>query len=247
MKTSNVGHIVEAFYSIQGEGPNVGKPSFFIRFAGCNLRCRYCDSKLASRSPDWPRKPEDLAVPGIIDQLPEIVRQIPAVCQRVIFTGGEPLLQPLATIADEIRRISGRRLLFEVETNGTIFPSTEVRDVVSFWCVSPKLQGSQDEDESIPVGFSTENVGRWANAFGWSMTGVFKFVVGSRDEFCEVKDLVQSLEINPSRVYIMREGVERESFLGSPFNLELIEWCKSEGYSYSTRLHVVLWNKTVGV
>jgi 7-carboxy-7-deazaguanine synthase len=99
--------IVEIFRSLQGEGKNQGKPCLFIRLAGCNLKCRWCDTP-ASRSG------------GIEMSLDTIMEQVwrinpPYVC----VTGGEPLLQ-----ADELERLlvsmKKRGTAIDIETNGTI-------------------------------------------------------------------------------------------------------------------------------
>ena len=74
--------VVEKFYSLQGEGLFMGTPAYFIRFAGCNLRCEWCDTKESWQTDSVP----------LIEQ-EELVQAIP--CERVILTGGEPTLQDL--------------------------------------------------------------------------------------------------------------------------------------------------------
>jgi 7-carboxy-7-deazaguanine synthase len=99
--------IVEVFPSLQGEGKNQGKPCFFIRLAGCNLRCNWCDSP-ASQSGGREMN---------LDTISEQVRQsgLPYVC----ITGGEPLLQ-----GDELEGLLSdllkRGIIIDIETNGTI-------------------------------------------------------------------------------------------------------------------------------
>jgi 7-carboxy-7-deazaguanine synthase len=99
--------IVEVFPSLQGEGKNQGKPCFFIRLAGCNLRCNWCDSP-ASQSAGREMN---------LDTISEQVRQsgLPYVC----ITGGEPLLQ-----GDELEGLLSdllkRGIIIDIETNGTI-------------------------------------------------------------------------------------------------------------------------------
>ena len=71
--------INEIFYSLQGEGHWTGTPAIFIRFAGCNLRCDFCDTNHESG--------EEYDTEELIKEL----SQYPA--KRVILTGGEPGLQ----------------------------------------------------------------------------------------------------------------------------------------------------------
>ena len=111
----------EIFYSIQGEGPQVGMPAWFIRTTGCNLSCSWCDTKYALKN-------------GKEMSFQEIKDQINNGCKNIVFTGGEPLLQEdllaLIKYLDDYN--------FFVETNGTIYK----QELIGFakFIVSPKLQ-----------------------------------------------------------------------------------------------------------
>ena len=71
----------EIFFSIQGESSHAGRPCAFIRLAGCNLRCTYCDTRYAYDEGSW-------------REINDIEREIrPFRCRLVEVTGGEPLLQ----------------------------------------------------------------------------------------------------------------------------------------------------------
>ena len=74
--------ISELFFSIQGEGELTGIPSVFVRTSGCNLRCRWCDTKYSS----WTPEGENVD----IEELVEKVCSYPA--RHVVITGGEPML-----------------------------------------------------------------------------------------------------------------------------------------------------------
>ncbi|MDI6736859.1 MAG: 7-carboxy-7-deazaguanine synthase QueE [bacterium] len=90
-------NLVEIFSSIQGEGMLVGFRQIFIRFAGCNLRCSYCDTPAAMTVPETWLVPEfDLELPNPVelDQVREVVDRFdPRIHHSVSLTGGEPLLQ----------------------------------------------------------------------------------------------------------------------------------------------------------
>jgi len=103
--------IAEIFHSLQGEGIYLGEPTTFVRFAGCNLDCSYCDTPLA--------KLEDQAIEMDIS---EALAKIDAFTQPgdfVSFTGGEPLLQP-EFILDLIPELKGHGYRLYLETNGTL-------------------------------------------------------------------------------------------------------------------------------
>ena len=113
--------LAEIFYSIQGEGTWAGTPAVFVRLAGCNLACDFCDTDYATKSID--------SVGGVV----RAVREAGGACPMVILTGGEPLAQAQTLdLIDALRR-DGRRV--HIESNGTIF--TELPDDV-WLCVSPK-------------------------------------------------------------------------------------------------------------
>ena len=113
--------LAEIFYSIQGEGTWAGTPAVFVRLAGCNLACDFCDTDYATKF--------FASVGDVVDA----VRAAAADCPMVVLTGGEPFAQTetLALIA-ALRR-GGRRV--HVESNGTIFAELPA-DV--WLCVSPK-------------------------------------------------------------------------------------------------------------
>ena len=98
--------INEIFYSLQGEGIQTGVPTIFIRFTGCNLRCKWCDTKYAYD------EGEDLS----IDQIIEKIKSYPST--QICVTGGEPLLQDeLSTL---IQRLIELKYDINLETNGSI-------------------------------------------------------------------------------------------------------------------------------
>ena len=87
--------VVEIFDSIEGEGKRTGYLSTFIRFAGCNLRCSYCDTAYALSA-------DDAAAEYTADELAQIVQAKP--WSRVTLTGGEPMLQPLQELTERLCR-----------------------------------------------------------------------------------------------------------------------------------------------
>lgn len=100
--------VCERFLSIQGESTFAGVPCWFIRLAGCNLRCRYCDTRYANE-------------PGLAISIDELVdecaeKRVPL----VEITGGEPLMQDgFRFLASMLHERVGREKKVIVETNGS--------------------------------------------------------------------------------------------------------------------------------
>ncbi|MAI09646.1 MAG: 7-carboxy-7-deazaguanine synthase [Euryarchaeota archaeon] len=111
--------MVEIFHSVQGEGYHAGLPHVFVRFGNCNLRCSWCDTDFLTY--------DEMDVEDVVEQV------LSYNCNRVIFTGGEPALQDLATIGS---RLKDAGCSLSIETNGTV----EVDPVIDWICVSPKDQ-----------------------------------------------------------------------------------------------------------
>ena len=112
----------EIFYSIQAEGISIGVPSIFIRLAGCNLKCDFCDSKYAYEGKEM-----------FYEQVIEEIKKYP--CKRIIWTGGEPTLQIIDII--NIIKLLGNEYKHEIETNGTNEITPEFFDVIT---ISPKKE-----------------------------------------------------------------------------------------------------------
>ncbi len=94
--------INEIFYSLQGEGRFTGTPAVFIRFAGCNLKCQFCDTKHDTFT--------EMSEEDIIAE----VSKYPT--SHIVITGGEPTLQLTATLVDKLHA-AGK--FIQIETNGT--------------------------------------------------------------------------------------------------------------------------------
>lgn len=113
--------VVECFYSLQGEGYNSGKPAFFIRLCGCNVKCSFCDSKNS-----WSM---DNATWIDIETLADKVEESGA--NNVVVTGGEPLIHNLNPLCELLH---SRNKALWLETSASL-PLSGSWDWI---CVSPK-------------------------------------------------------------------------------------------------------------
>jgi len=127
VKTANISNI---FASIQGEGAYLGCPQIFLRFTGCNLRCRYCDTP-ESLSPQALAKIEQtpfsnesklisnpLSIPTIIDSVTEL-KQKCGYFHSIALTGGEPLVH-FPFLPDFLPELEKLSLPIFLETNGSL-------------------------------------------------------------------------------------------------------------------------------
>ncbi len=113
--------IIEIFDSIQGEGPAMGKPATFVRLAGCNLKCKGCDTD----QKNW----QELSTSEIAQR---------AVRFRTIITGGEPTLQ-IVELSELISILCENGREVHIETNGTNRMPQETLCQIYYAIVSPKV------------------------------------------------------------------------------------------------------------
>lgn len=126
------GMITEVFDSIQGEGIYLGEKQLFVRFFGCNLKCKFCDTKLDGFKEYEP------------EELFEKIRQFRGDFHSISFTGGEPLLQNdfLKEMLTLARREGIKNYL---ETNGTLPQELKtVVDHLDIVAMDLKLPSSTD-------------------------------------------------------------------------------------------------------
>lgn len=114
--------IHSVFKTIQGEGPFAGTPAIFVRLAGCNLQCRFCDTEYTSTRRLL--NPDDL-----LNEVEKIIGDDNITL--VVITGGEPFRQ---NIGPFVRRAvyqgtQSNYLDVQIETNGTLFPDDVIRDM----------------------------------------------------------------------------------------------------------------------
>lgn len=234
----------EIFASLQGEGPSLGRPVAFVRLSRCNLACNWCDTAYTWRftgGADLLGRPhrdgldfERSANQVTLDEA-DVAGRIVALGQdRLVITGGEPLLQGagLARLAAMLPGIS-----LEIETNGTVAPHPALDPLVSQYNVSPKLAHSGNPAE---LALPADRLAAWAQ----DLRAFFKFVVASPADLDEVLALVTAHAVPRERVFVMPEGTDsatlRERMIWlAPLALE-------HGLRLSDRLHIHLYGDTRG-
>ena len=168
--------VSEIFYSLQGESLYAGLPCAFVRLAGCNLRCRYCDTTYAYEG-------------GAIMEIPDIINKVESFnCQLIEVTGGEPLLQKNtpALVSNLLDR--GHTVL--IETNGTL--DIQAIDPRCIRIVDIKCPGSGESAKT-----------RFSNFEHLSPRDQVKFVITDRADYEYARNLLSDKWQNQPPVSVL--------------------------------------------
>ncbi len=228
--------IAEIFYSIQGEGELTGVPSVFVRTAGCDLRCRWCDTPYAAG--------ETSGAEFSVDQVLERIAEYPA--RHCVLTGGEPMLAADLPALAAALRARGRHIT--IETNATHSPNGIACDLAS---LSPKLSNSRPADRA-PADWREQHEQRrwrptvareWIERYPYQL----KFVVATAADVDEIQEFIRQLAcpIPPEKVFLMPEGTDPAVLRGR--DAWLVACCKQHGYRYCRRLQIELFGNQRGV
>ena len=231
----------ECFLSIQGEGPEVGVPTIFVRVFGCNMKppCPWCDSMYAVQKID--DTAERVPVEAVVNKIREYD------CLDVTFTGGEPLLyqEQMHSIMQLLSLTDNYK--FHFETNGLIIPPwewTEKFDIT--YAVSPKLHAIElKEDQHLhnDCGAYIGCLRRWCTFMKDNM--FFKFVYEGPETIEKLKLLKRMLMgmHNGIDIYLMPEGNE---FDEKKYK-DCADECIKHHYKMTPRLHNIIWGPKRGV
>lgn len=162
-------NIIEIFHSLQGEGIDMGLPTVFIRLAGCNLRCAYCDTTYAYER-------------GVEQSISDIMKRVCEwECKRVCITGGEPLLQTGVYML--INELLAKKYEISVETNGSMDIAT-LREYNVRIKMDIKLPSSGTHDA-----MSMRNISLLRPC------DEVKFVIGDREDYEYAKHIMKCTSI----------------------------------------------------
>lgn len=194
--------------TVQNEGKSLGRPVMFLRLAGCNLACVWCDSAYTwnwlGTNFQHPQKfdPKDevhkMTSGQIVDKLVELGSNI----KSVVVSGGEPMLQQ-EKLLPLLGLLKGAGYWVEIETNGTIAPTTQFLYLIDQINCSPKLEnsGSDNPLNKRIVPTSLESLVKCGKAN-------FKFVVAGSEDIHEILALIKRYGMK--EVYLMALGKTRE-------------------------------------
>ncbi len=160
-------HVTEIFDSIDGEGKRTGQMATFVRLAGCNLRCHYCDTAYSLSLEDTERA-------LTLEELLEEIRRFP--WKKITLTGGEPMLHPVRALCEALGR-EGYEV--NIETNGAVALWPE-RPAGVFYTMDFKCSGSGMKSRMLLSNFSL-----------LKKEDVLKFVVSSKEDMDEMQQVIR--------------------------------------------------------
>ncbi len=217
--------IIEIFDSIDGEGIRTGQPCTFIRLAGCNLRCSYCDTLYALFGEEEKCEYTEMTVD-------EIIARVSPKFKRITLTGGEPLIHKDCDILIDALLKEGHEI--NIETNGAVdvreFRKGHETDKL-FFTVDYKLPSSGMEDKMV-----------WDNFVSLKPYDVIKFVVGSDEDLSVMKAVMEKITPAYEKMPHIFAGV----VFGEYEPLKPIDAIMSEpvfkDVRYQIQLHKQIWD-----
>ncbi len=218
--------VVEIFKTIQGEGILTGVVSVFVRFVGCNLRCKWCDEKFSLNT----EASEEVAIPELIKKIKKYK------CKNIVITGGEPLLHnDIILFTKELKK---EGYFITIETNATIKKKV-CCDLVS---MSPKLSNSTpykaDKNKYAKIRLNIDVIKYYIKNYDYQI----KFVVSSERDIKEIKRVLSKIEnYGKSRILIMPLASSRKQLYIS--QKKIVKMCIENNWRYCNRLQLQIWGK----
>lgn len=219
-------YLIELYKSVQGESSFAGLPCIFVRLAGCNLRCAWCDSEYTFTG----------GKPFTLDEIEQQIKAL-APCTLVEFTGGEPMLQhkellPLMDrlLAEDFTLVietSGERLLADVPKG--------VHKIVDVKC---------------PGAGSAANTFRIENLDALTRNDEVKFVISTREDYEFAREFIRThaLEKKAGQILLSPAFLQTPSPLRTADNMtldprKLVEWMLADGLParLSLQIHKFVW------
>ena len=213
-------NIYSIFNSISGEVGMMPQGALvtFIRFAGCNITCTYCDTKKAI--------PANSGSPMTVRQIVSAVKRIG--CGRVLITGGEPLMQ-IEGFKTLITALRDEKILVAVETNGSYVP-VDIWPNVDSWIFDYKLPSSGMEKHMKPEYFDM-----------LTDTDIVKFVCQDHKDYNRMKYIINHYGLLDSSIHIAVSAalplvpatlvtwLQKDKLFNIVLNTQIHKWVFPEG------------------
>jgi 7-carboxy-7-deazaguanine synthase len=207
--------INEIFYSLQGEGINIGLPTIFIRLSGCNLNCSWCDTEYAKE------EGRDTKLANII----KYIERNHGGCRRICITGGEPLEQ-MKDLKKLLTELCKKKYEIVLETNGSkdLKPLVDLITHKRFKVAMDVKTPSSGEKDS----FNGKNLKHLKKK------DMLKFVIADKDDYVFAKSFLNDHKIKSKIVFTSAGGTDlkwlAESILEDELNVRVLP-----------QLHKIIW------
>ena len=209
--------VIELFLSVNGEGLKSGELATFVRFAGCNLRCPYCDTKYSYENPKY--------IEMSIDEIISKIESFKA--YNVTLTGGEPLIQKDIDIL--IKKLSDKGYRVELETNGSVDISKYIGLKGVAFTLDYKGPTSLMEDKMLLDNYKylTKN-------------DVVKFVCGSTKDLEKARDIILKYKLDEITNPFLSPVFGEISLEG------MVDFMKENNLNHvrlQLQIHKIIWDK----
>jgi 7-carboxy-7-deazaguanine synthase len=208
--------VVEHFISINGEGTRAGQLALFIRLKGCNLCCKYCDTK-------WANEPDCKSEKMTEDDLESLV--IASKVRNVTITGGEPLYRrDIEILLNKLSKLPNINI--EIETNGSIDLSKYRMENVTF-TMDYKLSCSGMENKMCTDNFKY-----------LSKNDTVKFVIGCYNDLVRAKEIIEKYNL------VDKTAIYFSPVFGDILPREIVEFMienNLNGVNFQLQLHKYIW------
>ena len=203
-------NVTEIFRSFQGEGPYTGENAIFIRLSKCNLTCNFCDTNHITQ--------KTMSIDEIVNEVNTLASVTPKI-NFIVLTGGEPLLQPVEHLCEELL---AHKYKIQIETNGTVFRKLD--DKIKIVCSPKNVNGKFLINEQI-----------------LARTDALKFILSKTfPDYQSVPDLGQQKYKIPIYVQPMDERCEEKNKNNLKY---VIDICMKEKYKISLQMHKLVGAK----
>lgn len=217
--------------TFQGEGPDIGKPTLFLRLYGCPVQCEWCDTGYTWKPGTAKTEARLMTLESVQDTLLKLVSKYGT--DRLVVSGGEPMTQQAA-----LHQCFKNQTLFEVievETSGVVPLRIDPDDCSMEFNVSPKLKHANAKINPDVLTLRTYE----------AADARFKFVVSTLQDLEQVADIVELVGVPNDRVWIMPLGTTRHELIER--TQQIVEQVVLNRWNLTTRLHVLVHGDKRGV
>ena len=219
-------HLIELYKSVQGESSFAGLPCIFVRLAGCNLRCAWCDSEYTFTG----------GKPFTEDEIVARIEEL-APCKLIEFTGGEPMLQA-KELLPLMQRLLTQNYTLMIETSGER-PLAEVPKAVH-----------KIVDVKCPGAGAAANSFRLDNLEALTKDDEVKFVITGREDYDFARGFILEHDLNEkvggillSPAFQKTPSPQRTADNMALDPRKLVEWMLADGLNarLSLQIHKFIW------